>query len=300
MSSHESPWRWVRPLLLSAASGVAVIGVWWFFVHTHRGQLLDTLSYEGGHIGAWRVSGQFQRILEVVSVQGVALTMALVALAALLRRRWLLALEAAAVVAGANLTTRILKYHVLWRLNLVEGPLMHNSYPSGHTTAAASAMVAALLVAPRALRTLVALAGAVVMLVFGYGTFVAHWHRPSDVVGGYLVCLAWATMALCVNGLRHWLMRRRTGEVAPSPRSASRLWPGLMMAAGLVGLAVAALCLALSWPVEDVFQATRRQYLVAMLGGAAGIAGVAFSGMGVLLRLVQLHDVDRGRFDVPR
>ncbi|GAA1391149.1 hypothetical protein GCM10009599_09240 [Luteococcus peritonei] len=276
-----------------------MIGVWWFFVHTHRGQILDTLSYQGGNIGSWRVSDHFETMLEVVSVQGVALTMVLVALTALLRRRFLLGLEAAVVVAGANLSTRVLKYHVLYRLNLVEGPLMHNSYPSGHTTAAASAMVAALLVAPRALRSVVAVVGAGVMLAFGYGTFVAHWHRPSDVVGGYLVCLCWAIMALCVNGLRHWLVRRRSGEQAPSTSLARRTVPGLMVAAGTVGLAVAAACLWQSWPVSDPFTATRQQYLVAMLGGAAGIAGVAFAGMGVLLRLVQLHDVDRRSFDQP-
>lgn len=285
--------RWVRPLLLSSACGVAVLVVWWFFVLTLRGQLIDGLAYEGANIGAWRVTSQFERILQIVSVEGVALAMGAVALTAILRRRLGLAVEAAIVIAGANLSTRVLKFHLLWRPDLMEGPLTSNSYPSGHTTAAASAMVAALLVAPRRLRALIAALGAVVMLVFGYGTFVARWHRPSDVVGAYLVCFCWAIMALCVNGLRQWLVPGTVGREAGTTVREPRATAALLVTLGAFALAVAAWCGLLTWPVGTVWQATRQQSFIAYLGGSAGIAGVASCGMGILLHLVQRHDVER-------
>lgn len=286
-------WRWLRPLLLAVASGVATLALWRAFVATGHGQLLDTLSYRGADIGSGLVADRLQAILETISVGGVALAMLAVAMVAVLRGRWMLALEAAAVVACANLSTRVLKYHLLSRPQLLDYQgFANNSFPSGHTTAAASAMVAALLVAPRSLRAPVAMAGAAVMVLFGYGTLAAHWHRPSDVVGGYLVCFAWAFGALFVGAVRQRLLGRRLfGENTP-PRAEqpSRFSPGLLVAAGVVALAVAAACGWLSWPVTNVYTQDFSALFIAYLGGAAGICGVAAAGMGVLLRLVQLQD----------
>lgn len=289
MTVHTSPWRWLRPLLLSAASGVAVIATWWVFVTTVRGQLVDALALNGSDIGAWLVRGRANHWLSKVSEAGVAVVMVVVALTALLRRRWLLALEAAVVVAGANLSTQVLKYHVLYRPRLLEWTNFHNnSYPSGHTTVAASAVVAAVLVAPRRLRALTAVLGAVVMVAFGYGTLAARWHRPSDVVGGYLVCLCWAFMALCVGAARQRLLGRTRGEL-PDRRPVSRWWPALLVVAGLAALGLAAWC---GWQVRavDPREAVHHELFLAYLGASSGISGVAACGMGVLLRLVDLHD----------
>lgn len=282
--------RWVRPLLMAVASGVATLGCWAFFVDTEQGQRIDTLSYLGAQIGTERLTPTFESILEVVSVSGLALVMLAVALTALLRRRWLLALEAAVVVAAANISTRVLKYHLLDRPLLVDWEGLHNNtYPSGHSTAAASAMVAALLVAPRALRSLVAVVGATVMVVFGYGTLAAQWHRPSDVVGAFLVCFTWAFAALAVSGLRERLLFSR--PPSPQLRPASRVVPTLMLLAGAFALAVAGLCAHRVWDITGIFVTTRAEQLTSYLGGAAGICGVAFAGMGLLLRGVQKTDL---------
>ncbi|MEL4504675.1 phosphatase PAP2 family protein [Luteococcus sp. H138] len=293
MISSSNAWRWLRPLLLAVASGVATLAMWRVFVATGRGQLLDTLSYLGAEIGSGHVAGRLQSVLETVSVGAIALVMLAVAMVSVLRGRWVLALEAAAVVACANLSTRVLKYHLLERPLLLDyRGITNNSFPSGHTTAAASAMVAALLVAPRRLRTPVAIAGAVVMMLFGYGTLAAHWHRPSDVVGGYLVCFAWAFGALFVGAVRQRLLGRRIfGEEGPAHASRpSRLAPGLLVAAGVLALGVAAVCGLLTMRIDNVFTQDFSALFIAYLGGAAGICGVAAAGMGVLLRLVQLQD----------
>ncbi|ROR54989.1 PAP2 superfamily protein [Luteococcus japonicus] len=293
MTSFSREWRWVRPLLLALASGVATLGVWRFFVVTTRGQLLDSIAYLGAAIGQSHVADRLQRVLETVSVGAIALVMLLVALVAVLRRRWMLALEAAALVAAANLSTRVLKYHLLYRPLLVDWEgLHHNSYPSGHTTAAGSAMVAAVLVAPRSLRAPVAMLGALVMMLFGYGTLAAQWHRPSDVVGAYLVCFAWAFGALAVGALRQRVLASRTWGDSPRPEAdrPSRAVPGLMVLLGCIATGVAAVCGWATWQVDDVFTTVFSEQLIAYLGGAAGLCGVAMAGMGVLLRLVQLHD----------
>lgn len=293
MTSFSREWRWLRPLLLALASGVATLGVWRFFVATRRGQLLDSIAYLSATIGQTHVAGRLERVLETVSVGAIALVMLGVALVAVLRRRWMLALEAAAVVACANLCTRALKYHILYRPLLVEWEgLHHNSYPSGHTTAAGSAMVAAVLVAPRSLRAPVAFAGAVVMMLFGYGTIAAQWHRPSDVVGAYLVCFAWAFGALALGALRQRVLAGRRWGDAPRAEAdrPSRLVPGLMVLLGGFALVIAGICGWATWQVDDVYTTVFAERLLAYLGGSAGACGVAMTGMGVLLRLVQLHD----------
>lgn len=289
MTPEPSHIRWLRPLMLSAASGFAVIGVWWAFICTREGQALDTLGFSGAHIGSWLVSDRANTMLSKVSVGGVVVIMAVVALTAMLRRRWLLALESVVVVGGANLSTQVLKYHLLHRPALLDwGSLTNNSYPSGHTTVAASGVVAAVLVAPKRLRSAVAVVGTLLMLAFGWGTLAAHWHRPSDVIGGYLVCLCWAFMALCVGAARQRLLGRGRGEL-PDRRPVSRVVPSLLVVAGLAALALAGWCAWQSLHV-DVFDPTRRELFIAYLGSSAGIGGVAAAGLGVLVRLVDLHD----------
>jgi membrane-associated phospholipid phosphatase len=114
------------------------------------------------------------------------------------RRREVLA--ALVVVAGANLTTQLLKValeHARHRAfeHGIELP-WPNSFPSGHTTAAASIAVALLLVVPAAHRLVAASAGAALTAVVGLAVVILGWHYPSDVLGGLLVVGAWGFAAL--------------------------------------------------------------------------------------------------------
>jgi membrane-associated phospholipid phosphatase len=114
------------------------------------------------------------------------------------RRRELLA--ATVVVAGANLTTQLLKVTLEHARNKafehgVELP-WPNSFPSGHTTAAASIAVALLLVVPARHRLAALLAGATLTAAVGLSVVILAWHYPSDVLGGLLVVGAWGFAAL--------------------------------------------------------------------------------------------------------
>jgi membrane-associated phospholipid phosphatase len=104
------------------------------------------------------------------------------------------------LVVGSVLTTEVLKHWVLVRPHLGHG--WANSMPSGHATVVTSLALATLLVAPRAWRGLVSLCAAVAVAVAGVGTIVADWHRPSDVIAAYAVCLAWGSLSLALVSMR--------------------------------------------------------------------------------------------------
>ena len=132
------------------------------------------------------------------------------------RRREVLA--AVVVVAGANVTTQLLKgvlEHVRtkafehgWELP------WPNSFPSGHTTAAASIAVALLLVGPVGYRMLAAGAGAALTGVVGLAVVVLGWHYPSDVLGALLVVATWGLCAVA-----YLRQRRSMPEVGLEPTS---------------------------------------------------------------------------------
>jgi membrane-associated phospholipid phosphatase len=121
---------------------------------------------------------------------------------------------AALVVAGANLTTQLLKVgleHARHKAfeHGIELPWA-NSFPSGHTTAAASIGAALLLVVPAAYRGRALLAGGLLTAAVGLSTIVLSWHYPSDVLGGLLVVGAWSFAGLA------YLRLRADRERAPS------------------------------------------------------------------------------------
>lgn len=128
-------------------------------------------------------------VLGNVSIGAIVLVVAGCVVVALVRGHVRLAAAAIAVVAGSNLTTQVLKHSILHRADFGLGTL--NSLPSGHTTVVASAVGAALLVAPALSRPVIALAGGFAATLTGASTVVAGWHRPSDVIAALAVCLAW-------------------------------------------------------------------------------------------------------------
>jgi membrane-associated phospholipid phosphatase len=70
------------------------------------------------------------------------------------------------------------------------------SWPSGHATAATILAWCAVLVAPPALRRMVAVLGVVFVLAVGCALLILAWHMPSDVLGGYLLATLWFALTL--------------------------------------------------------------------------------------------------------
>ncbi|HWA55044.1 MAG TPA: phosphatase PAP2 family protein [Solirubrobacterales bacterium] len=133
----------------------------------------------------------------VVLLGDLAVLLPLLAVAcgiALLRGLPRQALAAFAVVAGANLSTQLFKValaHPRVQSMLGMEQIAANSFPSGHTTAIASAAVAFLFVVPREWRGTVAFCGALAVAAVGCSVMALSWHFPSDVLGGLLVVAAW-------------------------------------------------------------------------------------------------------------
>lgn len=163
-------------------------------------------------------------VMTAVTVGSVAVCLAGCMAIALVRGRFAVAAGAALLVAGANVTTQVLKHDVFHRL---DGKI--NGLPSGHTTVSLSLGVAAVLVAPAVWRWVIVPAAGFVATYVAAGTLVGQWHRPADVVAGIAVCLAWTGVALALITL---LQRRR---VSPGNAPVGRSWLALAGSA-LVGL----------------------------------------------------------------
>lgn len=134
------------------------------------------------------------------------------------RRREVLA--AVVVVAGANVTTQALKAVLEHARNKAFehgfGLPWPNSFPSGHTTAAASIAVALLLVVPAGYRLLAAGVGAALTAAVGLAVVILGWHYPSDVLGALLVVATWGLCAVA------YLRQRRARDIEISAHRPER------------------------------------------------------------------------------
>lgn len=181
-----------RLAAVSAGAAITALGLYVVTVGTRTGQLVGELILGGRPATIESVAGA-EQVLGTLSRSSLVIGTVVVCAVAVLQRRPRLALAALVVVIGANLTTQVLKEVVLDRADLVEGffyPLP-NSFPSGHATAAASIVVALIIVLPPLFRAPVVVLGAIVVAVVGVSTLVAGWHRMADAVGGSFVATAW-------------------------------------------------------------------------------------------------------------
>lgn len=131
------------------------------------------------------------------------------------------ALAAAAVVAGANVTTQMLKAmlaHPRYQPYADFQQPLSDAFPSGHATAAASIAVALSLAAPPRHRAPAVLVGVGFAVAVGVSVVVLQWHFASDVIGGFLVATGWGFAALAA--LRLWRPRDRSPRRRTSGRVA--------------------------------------------------------------------------------
>lgn len=177
----------------------------------------------------------------------VAATAALVGVA-LMRDRPRHAAAVVVLLAGSSVTSQVLKAvlaHPRHHAFLGHAQLDAASYPSGHATASMALAFAALLVAPRVIRPLVALVGALFTLAISESAMLLAWHFPSDIIGGYLLATVFACLTVAALGAaaQRWPERtvREAARRALAGTVASRLAAGtaLALAGGAVGAAVA-------------------------------------------------------------
>jgi membrane-associated phospholipid phosphatase len=162
----------------------------------------------------------------------VLIGLAIVAVA-LLRGRVARAGAVAVLLVVTGLTTQTLKSTLGHpRAGDILGVDM-GSWPSGHSTAAMTLALCAVLVAPRALRGVVAVLGAAFALAVGLGVLVMEWHLATDVAGGYLVAMGWMLVAVAAL--------RVVERPAPAVRSPATWRWGWVAIAAVTGVAAARL-----------------------------------------------------------
>jgi membrane-associated phospholipid phosphatase len=151
---------------------------------------------------------------------------------ALARRRGWRALAVACLLAVTGATTQVLK-HALAQPRLEQWlpeQVATNSWPSGHSTAAMTLALCAILVAPPALRASAAMLGGAFAVGVGYAVLVLGWHYPSDVLGGFLVAGLWTSLAVAVL--------HRVEAPEPARRPVWEPLAGLAVGAGAVAAVV--------------------------------------------------------------
>lgn len=269
-------------VVLAAAQAYGVALVRRRFVFTEDGQRLDWIALSGNTIGADRIDELVDSVLDGVTITTVLGATVFVCFLALIRRRFLLAVAATVLVAGANLTTQWIKQQT-FRPDFGIDPERigaGNSLPSGHTTIAASIALALVLVLPPRLRGIAAVAGAAYAALTGVATMSAGWHRPSDAVAALLVVGVWATLV----GALLVLFQR------PGVDSSSAHWTAVTVLGIAAVLAFATAAGALLWAGDAVTaqpdELDRRHLLAVYAGAAAVIAGTSAAVTALFLLLV--------------
>lgn len=236
--------RWIAATIGCVITAVIFALTYWFFIRTGTGQLADEAAFTGAqqYLGdGTRFSQPMRTFLGFLPEVAAVLGAVALVIAALVRRSLIAPLIAAGTWAIATYSTQVLKHSILDRPNNGISDATMNSFPSGHTTFGTAAMVAILMVVSPRWRPLTALLGGLASLVTGVSTVALGWHRPSDVIGAYLVCAFWGFLggAVVLATGKSWNMRRLgDGGRFRFHIGGLALWPALMwFSAGLLVIA---------------------------------------------------------------
>jgi membrane-associated phospholipid phosphatase len=194
----------LAPPLLLAGLCVALLALLWAIAeHVGSVRLLDArtlndfASIEGAQINS--VAARLLHLLEPAQFILWAVALVLIAIA---RGRARIAVAIAIVLALAPYSAELLKPLLAVRhLSVGETrSIGAASWPSGHATAATVLALSAVFVVPQRWRPIALTLAGAFMLIVGTALLIRVWHMPSDVLGGYLLGILWA--ALAVAGVR--------------------------------------------------------------------------------------------------
>jgi membrane-associated phospholipid phosphatase len=185
-------------LAAAPLAGIAAglfLALYLVFVGTPLGRALDASAVPSDLEG---MRGDVvDRVVAAVNPLTVTLAVAILVLLAIRSGRPTDGIRAAAVVAVSALISGELEA-VLAQVNPgaeAARELGPSFYPSGHAAVVMSLCLAGLLVAPGRSLFALTLAGVVLSSVLGFAIYAGGSHHPSDVVGGFLLALAAASIA---------------------------------------------------------------------------------------------------------
>jgi membrane-associated phospholipid phosphatase len=197
---------------------------------------------------------------------------------ALVRGRYRLAAALPVVLFCAPLTSELLKPLVATNRapSWLHSQISAAAWPSGHSTAALTLALCAVLVAPRRLRPAVVVLGALFSSAVAYAILIQAWHFPSDVIGGFLVAATWTLLAVAA-------LVALEPERARVPADDARpfMWPAEVMLGGALAIAFA---VALARPEAVGTFAFQHTTGLAVLGAIAVLSLALAGGVARSLR----------------
>lgn len=268
-------------LALACAAGAVVV---WLAAFLPLGLRLDGSALRS-FTGAvpLRLEPSINGVARLADPVPLALGTLVLAVLALLRGRPLMAAVVPAIIVAANATTQVLKPALADpRLIDVRGidVIYGGSWPSGHSTAAMSLALCAVLVAGPRLRPLAALVGAGYAIAVGYALVVLGYHLPSDVFGGFLVA---ATFTLGGAAGLAALEARRPALAARRQTMPAALSLPVLAVAALALVAVAGAIAVVRSP-ELATSALRHPVAVATGAAIAALCLALTAGLAAALR----------------
>ncbi|MGI9538694.1 MAG: phosphatase PAP2 family protein [Miltoncostaeaceae bacterium] len=291
------PLRADRTLVALAGGLAAALGVVYALaVLAAPGQRIDNLTLGDFHSGTGlRDLDLPEAILAPVSAPTAVLLGAGCIAVALLRRRADLALAAGVLMVGANLTSQLLK-PLLTRPDLAETlnrelttGLREGTFPSGHVMVVVALGMALTLVASPAARPAAATIAAMAAAATGAAVLALNWHRPSDVVGAYLIGAAWMVLVTA------FIDRRRV-----EPGTGRAAWAAAGVSA-VLGLVATLFLLALGWgPESDTFIEERSAFVLGSVAVAVCAVAVSWLALAILPSPPLLHPREPHRLGAER
>lgn len=175
----------------TAGFALAFVAAYLLFVRTEAGRGVENgvvrSAQSAGATVAW--AAPLRDLDLVVALGGVAVLLVVISL---VRRRFALGVTALMLLAAPLVVAQLLKLYVLERPITGDrlGVASHNSFPSGHVSAAMAVLVALAIVLPRRFRPQVLVAGGLGVAWVSAAAVALGWHRLSDTVGGCLLVAA--------------------------------------------------------------------------------------------------------------
>jgi hypothetical protein len=272
-------------LVVALVQVLGLVLVWWIFIRTPHGQVLDASVLRAAGIGRSQVADLVDTLLDGVSLASLIAATIAIGFIAVVRRRYRLAVVATLLIVGATATSRVLKTVVIDRPDLgIAGTNIGapNSLPSGHVTVAAAVTVAAVLVVPPRLCSLTAVVGTVYTALIGIATLSAGWHRPSDALAALLIVGAWASA-----GGHFLVLAQRHEPVQEAARPHHRTVAILALVGGtLLAATVLTVGLVDHAQLTPPVELSTPRLIGAYLAGVTGIAGATYLLLAMVLSTV--------------
>jgi membrane-associated phospholipid phosphatase len=272
--------------LVGVTFAVGFVLVYTLTVRTVQGRRFGDASLRGALSTRSAMADGAETILNVVSIASLLGAVALVATVALVRLERVRGIAAIGLLAGANVSTLLLKRYLLERpdLGLREvAPATLNSLPSGHVTAVFAAIAALVFVVPAPWRYPAAVAGLVLATVTALATMSAGWHRAGDSMAAFLLVGVWC--ALAAGGVL----------IAETPDAGDRAtfeWPASTRWLAVISAGTFTLGLAMGIALNAAGQVRDAAFgsWIAFLAGALLITGTAITVLLGMLHVFALMD----------